>query len=264
MVKVHYPGWGGCEFDPRCSYLFCPLSIYFKVSCPNLWDQPVRWLVGATRQLRGTCLPSRWWDPPARSVVGPACLVQLWDPPVRSARGTGSSAWWDMMKIWRENKITLRPLRPGPIRDLVSIRTLSAGSYQKLIIARLVCFSITGRRLWDRVPSLHLFVSIFLSSVFRPARLVCFSITGRRSWDRVPSLHLFVSIFPSSVFRPARLVCFSITGRRSWDRVPSLHLFVSIFSSSVFRPVMSTHASVLVDSVGPPSAEVCRTAASFP
>jgi hypothetical protein len=30
------------------------------------------------------------------------------------------------------------------------------------------------------------------------------------------------------------------------------------------RRVMSTHASILVDSVGPPSAEVCRTAASFP
>jgi hypothetical protein len=30
------------------------------------------------------------------------------------------------------------------------------------------------------------------------------------------------------------------------------------------RWLMSTHASVLVDSVGPPSAEVCRTAASFP
>jgi hypothetical protein len=28
--------------------------------------------------------------------------------------------------------------------------------------------------------------------------------------------------------------------------------------------VMSTHASVLVDSVGPPSAEICRAAASFP
>jgi hypothetical protein len=28
--------------------------------------------------------------------------------------------------------------------------------------------------------------------------------------------------------------------------------------------LMSTHASVLVDSVGPPSAEVCKTAASFP
>jgi hypothetical protein len=30
------------------------------------------------------------------------------------------------------------------------------------------------------------------------------------------------------------------------------------------RNLMSTHASVLVDSVGPPSAEVCRAAASFP
>jgi hypothetical protein len=30
------------------------------------------------------------------------------------------------------------------------------------------------------------------------------------------------------------------------------------------RPLMSTHASVLADSVGPPSAEVCRAAASFP
>ena len=30
------------------------------------------------------------------------------------------------------------------------------------------------------------------------------------------------------------------------------------------KPVMSTHASILVDSVGPPRAEVCRTAASFP
>jgi hypothetical protein len=28
--------------------------------------------------------------------------------------------------------------------------------------------------------------------------------------------------------------------------------------------VMSTHASILVDSVGPPNTDVCRTAASFP
>jgi hypothetical protein len=28
--------------------------------------------------------------------------------------------------------------------------------------------------------------------------------------------------------------------------------------------MMSMHASILVDSVGPSSAEVCRTAASFP
>jgi hypothetical protein len=33
---------------------------------------------------------------------------------------------------------------------------------------------------------------------------------------------------------------------------------------SLRRRLMSTHASVLVDSVGPPSAEVYRAAASFP
>jgi hypothetical protein len=32
---------------------------------------------------------------------------------------------------------------------------------------------------------------------------------------------------------------------------------------AVFAALMSTHASILIDSVGPPSAEVCRTAASF-
>ena len=30
------------------------------------------------------------------------------------------------------------------------------------------------------------------------------------------------------------------------------------------KRLMSTHASILVDTVGPPSAEVCRTVASFP
>jgi hypothetical protein len=30
------------------------------------------------------------------------------------------------------------------------------------------------------------------------------------------------------------------------------------------KSLMSTNTSILVDSVGPPSAEVCRTAASFP
>jgi hypothetical protein len=30
------------------------------------------------------------------------------------------------------------------------------------------------------------------------------------------------------------------------------------------NPLMYTHATVLVDSVGPPSAEVCRAATSFP
>jgi hypothetical protein len=44
--------------------------------------------------------------------------------------------------------------------------------------------------------------------------------------------------------------------------VAAVHRQVTIGSESVF--LMSTHAFVLVDSVGPPSAEVCRAAASFP
>jgi hypothetical protein len=48
-------------------------------------------------------------------------------------------------------------------------------------------------------------------------------------------------------------------------------LLLSILQIKIFgvmrklvSKVMSTHASVLVDSVGPLSAEVCRAAASFP
>jgi hypothetical protein len=42
-----------------------------------------------------------------------------------------------------------------------------------------------------------------------------------------------------------------------YDPIPLAYAFPTI-------PLMSTHASVLVDSVGPPSAEVCRVAASIP
>jgi hypothetical protein len=44
---------------------------------------------------------------------------------------------------------------------------------------------------------------------------------------------------------------------------PSLLKRLRTFLASM-AILMSTHVSVLVDSVGPPSAEVCRTAASFP
>ena len=37
-----------------------------------------------------------------------------------------------------------------------------------------------------------------------------------------------------------------------------------VFACDKFRPLISTNASTLVDSVGPLSAEVCRTAVSFP
>jgi hypothetical protein len=47
------------------------------------------------------------------------------------------------------------------------------------------------------------------------------------------------------------------------------YLFTTLYAQSFVyskpvRLMMSTHASVLVDSVGPPSAEVCRAATSFP
>jgi hypothetical protein len=41
-------------------------------------------------------------------------------------------------------------------------------------------------------------------------------------------------------------------------------VFLRCLLSETSRGVMSTHVFVLVDSVGPPSAEVCRAAASFP
>jgi hypothetical protein len=39
---------------------------------------------------------------------------------------------------------------------------------------------------------------------------------------------------------------------------------IDTFETYQGMPLKSTHASVLVDSVGPPSAEVFRAAASFP
>jgi hypothetical protein len=51
-------------------------------------------------------------------------------------------------------------------------------------------------------------------------------------------------------------------GDRCGGDVVGLELFVG--QAGEGRDMMSTHASVLVDSVGPLSAEVCRAAASFP
>jgi hypothetical protein len=54
---------------------------------------------------------------------------------------------------------------------------------------------------------------------------------------------------------------------------PDVHLLTSklitvgevrVTTEDPRTPLMSINASVLVDSVGPPSAEVCRAAASFP
>jgi hypothetical protein len=52
-----------------------------------------------------------------------------------------------------------------------------------------------------------------------------------------------------------RVSCFSTI-------LAGLQCYLNI--TSWFLALMSMSASILVDSVGPPSAEVCRTAASFP
>jgi hypothetical protein len=47
----------------------------------------------------------------------------------------------------------------------------------------------------------------------------------------------------------------------------TVYSVVQDFLDNVFKlhgMLMSTHASILVDGVGPPSADVCRAAASFP
>ena len=45
---------------------------------------------------------------------------------------------------------------------------------------------------------------------------------------------------------------------------PGSSTMASFARALTVRGLMSTNASTLADSVGPPSAEVCRTAASFP
>jgi hypothetical protein len=47
-------------------------------------------------------------------------------------------------------------------------------------------------------------------------------------------------------------------GRGRYKATPTM------LQRDAWRWVMSTHASILIDSVGPPSTEVCRAAASFP
>ena len=63
----------------------------------------------------------------------------------------------------------------------------------------------------------------------------------------------------------------TLDGDSRGGRIITRGSFVSVSAFYLTSPatapeksLMSTDASILVDSVGPPSAEVCRTAASFP
>jgi hypothetical protein len=74
-----------------------------------------------------------------------------------------------------------------------------------------------------------------------------------------------------SVYGRVAIACIYPRWRWGWGEVGALECGCwSGGGGSVVIPrlcrwdVMSTHASILVDSVGPPSVEVYRTAASFP
>ena len=58
---------------------------------------------------------------------------------------------------------------------------------------------------------------------------------------------------------------FSVCQTNDWwiDTGANIHVCVDISLFSSYQVMMSTHASILVDNVGPPSVEVCRTTANF-
>jgi hypothetical protein len=71
-------------------------------------------------------------------------------------------------------------------------------------------------------------------------------------------VRIFFSFFEGATGAIAHLNSFFIK-----NKYPRLHSGTGLAPHRTDE-LMSTHASVLVDSVGSPSEEVCRTAASFP
>ena len=81
-----------------------------------------------------------------------------------------------------------------------------------------------------------------------------FDLMSTGAWEEATSVHgLKADVLQAWKTRRKKQRVTGSTGHASGTtaNVPSVLL-------------MSTHASILVDSVGPPSAEVCRTTASFP
>jgi hypothetical protein len=89
---------------------------------------------------------------------------------------------------------------------------------------------------------------------------------GSKNKPKVPSAAPGPSAPSANAFSPPpRLYSFFCIASPQCREILRLPLkFTKFMDVRELREVMSTHTSVLVDSVGPPSAEVCRTAASFP
>jgi hypothetical protein len=79
----------------------------------------------------------------------------------------------------------------------------------------------------------------------------------------IEDIHIFIGETNPT---PATETNFRRIGMAETPKRTAFELDTEEDSSDLELPklLMSTHASVLVDSVGPPSAEVCRAAASFP
>jgi hypothetical protein len=87
----------------------------------------------------------------------------------------------------------------------------------------------------------------------------------------------FAVIFLYPIFPLIEFIDSLMNGKIAWTNFLFIHSdhneYLQGWSTSLEEPrdayrdlegLMSTHTSVLVDSVGPPSAVVCRAAASFP
>jgi hypothetical protein len=92
-----------------------------------------------------------------------------------------------------------------------------------------------------------------------------------RQQDIIPSHGSVVwASFPRTVGAPRRCGAAALVGK-PWLEEKAARAVTSgsrgsasVLAARPSRRLMSMNASILVDSVGPPSAEVCRTAASFP
>jgi hypothetical protein len=71
------------------------------------------------------------------------------------------------------------------------------------------------------------------------------------------SFFLFIPLLLANTFLLSQVLAWTLLGRH-------VGFLNELRLSRKHQRMMSTHASVLEDSVGPPSAEVCRAAASFP
>jgi hypothetical protein len=135
--------------------------------------------------------------------------------------------FWDMYSIFHEQVATISQIWDSVNVKLTFRRNFNAKMMEKWFELEEICKSI----------------------VFSPdcdALIWTYTSDGQYSTSSLYNIISFQGVTPIFIHDVWSLVV-----------PPSIHIFLWLL-------LMSTHAYVLVDSVGPPSAEVCRAAASFP